>query len=729
MTGLLFACSSAYAQDWKELVVNGDFEGSDLSSFTINIKDGDSRTLAADEIVVDDKDASNHCAKLAFTEQPYKTQFIIKFSEPLTQGNLFKFSMNVKSSSTKDLNLRTTELGIFKVKGGGEWSTCSYEGIVTPELNGCQTITCGFDRGPKKTDMFFFDNITAQEKTPKIIEFADPLVKEICIRHWDTNADGELDEAEAASVTDLGDWFMSSQITSFDEFQYFTGLTKLSDGAFYGCSFLKNIILPNNITEIESNSSWLGAFKWCYNMTSATLGDNIVTIGDDAFYHCSQLASVNIPKKLCEIGTRAFYGCSSIPALTIPRGVERIGDNAFQGCSSLNTIVVEDGNKKFDSRDNCNALIQTETNTLMLGSAKSFIPNTVTAIASEAFNGNVGLTSITIPKSVTNIGSDAFSGCSGLVSIIVEEGNPTYDSRDNCNALIETAKDYLIKGSNNSRIPQSVQVIAPYAFSYCSGLTSVNIPSAIKSIGENAFQGCSGLNTIVVEEGNTVYDSRNNCNALIETAKDSLMLGCKNTSIPDGVTVIAPNAFYNCSELTSIAIPNGVTTIYEYAFYGCTGLTFVSIPNSVKAIRGATFSGCQALSTVVLGNSMELIESFAFLGCASLQNVYCYAEQVPDAHGMYGNLVFSGVDLSKTTLHVPATSLEAYRAEDPWMYFGSIVALTDDDPKPTGITNVNQDIATDQHYYSLDGKRIATPRRGLNIIRMKDGTTRKVVVK
>ena len=317
-----------------------------------------------------------------------------------------------------------------------------------------------------------------------------------------------------------------------------------------------------------------------------------------------------------------------------------------------------------------------------------------------------GLTSLTIPKSVTKIGYGAFSGCSALVSIVVEEGNPNYDSRNNCNALIETATATLIKGCNNTVIPDGIAVIAYGAFSCCGGLKSIKIPSSVRTIEDYAFYQCSGPNllSIVVEEGNPNYDSRNNCNALIETATDSLIFGCKNTIIPKDVKAIAP-----------------------YAFYYCSGMTTITIPNGVKKIEGSTFCKCSDLTTLIIGNSVQLFDSYSIYNCP-IKDIYCYAEQVPDAKGMYGNVAFY-FDYSQATLHVPAASIEAYKAEEPWKYFGSIVALTDSDPNPTGITNINSDITTDVHYYSLDGKQTATPQRGLNIIRMKDGTTRKVILK
>lgn len=221
MAGLLFASSGVYSQEWKEVVVNGDFEGTDLSGFSINIKDGDSRNLEASDIVADDDDANNHIAKISFTAIPWKTQFVIQLAEPLSEGDVFKFSMRAKSSSANDIQIITEELGNLKVKGGEEWSTFTYEGLVNEELNSRQTITIIFARNTKKTDILYFDDISLKVRdgsTP--IVFADDKVKEICVSNWDTNGDGELSLFEAASVTELGDAFMVQGITSFNEFQY-----------------------------------------------------------------------------------------------------------------------------------------------------------------------------------------------------------------------------------------------------------------------------------------------------------------------------------------------------------------------------------------------------------------------------------------------------------------------------------------------------------------------------
>ena len=183
-------------------------------------------------------------------------------------------------------------------------------------------------------------------------------------------------------------------------------------------------------------------------------------------------------------------------------------------------------------------------------------PYPVTSIGDEAFDGCSGLTRVTIGNSVTSIGDYAFGWCSGLTSVT---------------------------------IPNSVTSIGGSAFYGCSGLTSITIPNSVTSIRGGAFGGgaafgsCSGLTSIKVDSGNSVYDSRENCNAIIKTATNTLISGCKNTIIPNSVTSIGKGAFEHCTGLTSVTIPNSVTEIGEEAFYDCSGLTRIdAYPNPEK---------------------------------------------------------------------------------------------------------------------------------------------------
>ena len=323
----------------------------------------------------------------------------------------------------------------------------------------------------------------------------------------------------------------------------------------------------------------------------------------------------------------------------------------------------------------------------------------VTSIGEEAFYDCDGLTSVTIPNSVKSIGDYAFSFCSGLTSVTIGNG-------------VTSIGDYAFcycTGLTSVTIGNSVTSIGEQAFVGCSGLTSVTIPNSVTSIGWGAFYACSGLTSIVVEEGNTVYDSRNNCNAIVETASNSLICGCKTSIIPNSVTSIGGSAFYGCSGLTSVTIPNSVTSIGEYAFSNCSGLTSVTIGNSVTSIGKYAFYGCSGLTSVTIPNSVESIGDEAFRDCPELLDVYCYAEKVPSTESN----AFNGSYPENATLHVPAASIDSYKARAPWSKFGKIVALT---PEETGIDELkgeNGKVKT--ALYDLSGRRVQKGQKGVFI--------------
>ncbi len=247
---------------------------------------------------------------------------------------------------------------------------------------------------------------------------------------------------------------------------------------------------------------------------------SVTSIWALAFQNCTGLTSIEIPNSVTKIWNQAFEYCIGLTSLEIPNSVSFIGDFAFSGCSGLTSIVVEEGNPVYDSRENCNAIIETASNKLIAGCQNSFIPNSVTSIGAFAFERITGLTSIEIPNSVISIGNDAFY-CTGLTSV---------------------------------EIPNSVISIGDRAFSNCTGLTSIVISNSVTSIGDEAFKVCSGLTSIIVDEGNPVYDSRENCNAIIETSTNMLITGSNNSFIPNSVTSIGNIAFYDCSGLTSVEI-------------------------------------------------------------------------------------------------------------------------------------------------------------------------------
>ena len=337
------------------------------------------------------------------------------------------------------------------------------------------------------------------------------------------------------------------------------GIKQIAGGAFWGCESLTSVTIGNSVTSIGDY-----AFKNCSSLTSITIPNSVMSIGDQAFYKCSSLSSVIIPNSVTSIGDWAFSLCESLTSITIPNSVTRIGEEAFRGCSGLTSIVWNAKNcEDFTSQtyspftENSMGIVSPIT-TVTFGDSVQHIP-------AYLCHGMNNLTSITIPNSVTSIGDYAFRYCYGLTSVTI--GNSV--------TSIGNYAFYDCFSLTSITIPNSVTSIGDEAFYLCDGLTSVTIPESVTSIGEDAFYRCSDLTSIVVEKGNAKYDCRENCNAIIETATNTLIVGCQNTIIPNSVTSIGAAAFSGCYRLTSITIPNSVTSIGGEAFSYCSGLTFI----------------------------------------------------------------------------------------------------------------------------------------------------------
>ena len=486
-------------------------------------------------------------------------------------------------------------------------------------------------------------------------------------------------EGVSYNVTSIGKYAFNSCI-KLTSISIPNSVTTISDYAFKDCSGLTFVSIPNSVTSIGYK-----AFMYCSALTSVSIPNSMTSIGNYVFDHCSGLSSVTIPNSVTSIGSGVFSYCSCLTSVTIPNSVTSIGNNAFYGCSGLTSVAIPNsvtsiGNYAFSG---CSGLISVT------------ISNSVTSIGDSAFEGCIGLASITIPNGVTSIGDDAFYGCSGLTSVT---------------------------------IPNSVLSIGRYAFWECSHITDVycsadNVPNT----DDNAFK-YSNIEHITlhvpagsIDAYNAVVPWKNfkeivaisdpieidgiwyklySTEKIAEVTRNQLIKNKKYTGsieIPSTlnyddvvytVTKIGKDAFNGSNDLTSVTIPNSVTSIGFGAFEHCNALTSITIPNSVKRIESYAFYYCTGLTSVTIPSSLENINQRAFGKCYELVDVFCKAEKVSsniNEEGLYTHVwAFEDNGLEEDikkqiTLHVPAASIEAYDAVEPWKYFKEIVALADGD--------------------------------------------------
>lgn len=324
--------------------------------------------------------------------------------------------------------------------------------------------------------------------------------------------------------------------------------------------------------------------------------------------------SVTIPDNVRYIGKMTFVSCTSLTSLAIGSGVTTIESSLigqFRGCNNLESITVDENNTAFDSREDCNAIIRTETNELFAGCKGTKVPDSVVSIGRWAFGGCSGLESVVLPDNMESIGSFAFDGCSGLTELIIPDSVTSIGGRafNNCKNLTSVS------------IGKGITSIGAYAFYNCSSLKNLTIPASVTNIDEAAFRYCSGLESITVDSNNEAYDSRNNCNAIISKDSGILIAGCNNTKMPDHVTAIGEGAFSGCSGLTELELPGSLKEIRYGAFDNCSGLTELKLPDSLEKIGDRAFYNCSGLTEIIIPNSVVSIEKLAFYNCSSMKSV------------------------------------------------------------------------------------------------------------
>ena len=599
------------------------------------------------------------------------------------------------------------------------------------------------------------------------------------------------------------------------------GTTAISSMAFYGCSGLTAISIPNSVTSIGSQAFWncssltsiaipdlvtsveAYTFNGCTSLTSVTNGKSLTNIGDYAFQDCSSLVSIETGNGLTSIGKYAFRNCSSLVSFDMCNSVTSIGFYSFSGCSSL--VSVTNGNA-LTSIDHyaffgCSSLATFEVGDAMtsiggfaltdtpwfnnlpdgliyIGSVaykyKGTMPSNTsivlkegtTEIAATAFEKCSNLVSISIPSSVETVGYRAFSSCWGLDAVNITDLAAwcNIDFLDNGSSSpnpLKYAKKLFLNGveAKDIVIPNSVTKIKKYAFGEYKNLTSVIIPNSVTSIEESAFYNCGNLASVVIGSGvekiesyafeqsgvtsvtipNSVktmgkrafYQCRNLTSAVIGnsviTIGERAFEQCSNLNslkIGKSVRSIGNDAFSSCGKLTSVCIPNSVEGIGYSAFSNCFGLTSVSLGESVKGIGGYAFNCC-GITSIIIPSSVEEIGPSAFNYCG-LTTVVSLIEHPFEIYGKQAENSFQAFyekTFDEALLYVPEGTLNQYQSTNGWKDFVHIVEGVPDALRP-----VLKDASTVE-YYQLNGLKSTRPQHGINILRMNDGTSRKVVVR
>ncbi len=386
-------------------------------------------------------------------------------------------------------------------------------------------------------------------------------------------------------------------------------------GAFKECNWLKSVIVPEGIINVEGS-----AFADCGSLTAVTLPSSLRNLGKGAFNNCpieqatipgfavrdipgeklkdviiisgdyidnntfynyKNLKSITLADSIRSIGNSAFEGCGNLRGITLPDKVSSIGENAFMGCRNLSVVT---------------------------------LGNSLTQIAKSAFENCVSLTSITIPDGVTTIGESAFYHCNGLTDIDLPDKVMN----------IEKNTFYGCESLTAVNIGNGVKRVGYSAFENCVSLVNITISESVTSIGKDAFSGCKSLSNITVSDDNSRFKSIDG--NLYSKDGQTLMQYAVGKSdaeftVPDEVTTIGENAFYGCNSLTIVKIGNRVKNIEDNAFNSCGDLTSIIVPDSVTSIGNDVFNGCGSLTDVEIGGGVTSIGESVFGGCGSLSNI------------------------------------------------------------------------------------------------------------
>lgn len=502
------------------------------------------------------------------------------------------------------------------------------------------------------------------------------------------------------------------------------GVTNPGTSKFYSCPKLRVVRL---------NSRETGqTFSGMPSIEEIILGDSVRVISWSAFPQAS-IRSIEIPDGVTEIGNSAFSGCADLQYVSIGKGLTTISPFAFSRCNSLRTMKINASELKgvygqeylganggADSLetvifgDNVRTIAKYAFNNKTKLKSIQFSAN-LNSIGKYAFEQCQSLTTLNIPDGVSTIGSGAFSGCDGLQEISIGSGllqsdltsifdgchhvrtikvspwNEFYDSRNDCDAIIERATNTLVLGCSNTIIPVGVKAIGTSAFSGCPELKIVVIPDGVESIGSCAFSSCDSLESVFI--GNDV-------------------------------TKIKSSAFHSCMSLREVNFGNSLSEIETQAFYGCEGLTSIVLPNSLKSVKLQAFAGCTNLQSLTFGENNVWLDEISFFG-ANLQTIVSFSKNPKAfASNTFGIAENENYVYNNAILYVPIGTKEIYQSTNGWMLFQNIAEGT-----PSSVETISSDTVMPHGIYSMSGIPSSKIHKGLNIIRYTDGQIKKLLIK
>ena len=436
-------------------------------------------------------------------------------------------------------------------------------------------------------------------------------------------------------------------------------------------SYSGDIDIPANITYdnvvYKINALGFGCFADCEGLKSIKLPDGITSIEGRCFNNCENLQSVDLPSGITSLGVECFAGCEGLKSIKLPDGITSLGESCFYFCSSLTSIDLPSNIRSFGEScfESCYGLTHVS------------LAEGITSLGVYCFSDCSSLTSIDLPSGITSLGGSCFEYCSSLTSISLPESLTSLGVRCfyDCISLanVHLSSDKISLGN--------------VCFSVCCRLTSIDLPYGITSLVDWCFSDCSSLTKI---------------------------------SLPERLTSLGGECFEGCSSLKTISLPSGITSLDYSCFKDCSSLIEVSLPSGITSLGDWCFLGCSSLKSINLPESINSLGSSCFSGCKGLASVYVYAEQLPTM----GYTVFENCDADNCILYVPKGTIDMYRQSD-FGYFKNIVELD-----ATGINNpMTSTNLKEVSRYTVNGKRLTTPTKGVNVVKYSNGMVKKELVK